>query len=97
MIYLLDTNAWVVFLRNPHSPIVSRLRARRPDEIRVCSVVVAELYYIRHHLESRGAVIGPNDLQIAAIALANGCVLVSHNTKEFGRVPSLMLEDWELP
>src|SRR5216684_326138 len=27
---------------------------------------------IRHHLESQGAPIGPYDLQIAAIALANG-------------------------
>lgn len=28
---------------------------------------------IRHHLETRGTPIGPYDLQIAAIALANGC------------------------
>lgn len=27
MTYLLDTNVWVVFLRNPHSPVVSRRRA----------------------------------------------------------------------
>ena len=29
---------------------------------------------------------GPNDLLIAAIALANGVTLVTHNTGEFGRV-----------
>jgi tRNA(fMet)-specific endonuclease VapC len=45
MTYLLDTNVWVVFLRNPHSPVVSRLRVRRPADVCVCSVVVAELYY----------------------------------------------------
>jgi tRNA(fMet)-specific endonuclease VapC len=39
---------------------------------------------IRRHLESMGKVIGPLDLQIAAIALANGCTLVTHNTGEFG-------------
>lgn len=48
---------------------------------------------IRHHLESQGLPIG----QIAAIALANGCALVTHNTAEFSRVPGLLLEDWELP
>jgi len=41
--------------------------------------------------------IGPNDLMIAAIALANGLILVTHNTKEFGRVPGLKLEDWQIP
>lgn len=44
------------------------------------------------HLEARGAPIGPYDLQIAAIALANGCTLVTHNQTEFSRVQSLLLE-----
>jgi tRNA(fMet)-specific endonuclease VapC len=52
---------------------------------------------IRHHLESIGQMIGPLDLQIAAIALANDCTLVTHNTAEFGRVPGLMIEDWQVP
>ena len=52
---------------------------------------------IRRHLETLGATIGPFDLQIAAIALAHGYTLVTHNTQEFSRVPGLLLEDWELP
>ena len=52
---------------------------------------------VRRHLESLGAPIGPYDLLIAAIALANGCTLVTHNTNEFSRVPGLSLEDWEAP
>jgi tRNA(fMet)-specific endonuclease VapC len=58
----------------------------------------AEQYaVIRRHLEVLGATIGPYDLQIAAIALANGCTLVTHNTAEFGRIPGLPLEDWQQP
>ena len=36
-----------------------------------------------------------NDLIIAATALANGLTLVTHNTREFGRVEGLLIEDWE--
>ena len=45
-------------------------------------------------LESRGTPIGPNDLLIAAIAVANRLTLVTHNDREFGRVDELALEDW---
>ena len=51
---------------------------------------------IRALLASAGTPIGPYDLQIAAIALANNLTLVTHNTREFSRVPGLLLEDWEL-
>jgi tRNA(fMet)-specific endonuclease VapC len=106
----------------------------RPDEIRLCSVVVAELFFgafrspaqyqsrnlallatflplfvslpfddsaaevfgrIRADLTARGVIIGPYDLQIAAIALAQNLTLVTHNTREFGRVPGLQIEDWQ--
>jgi tRNA(fMet)-specific endonuclease VapC len=52
---------------------------------------------VRHHLESIGQLIGPLDLQIAAIALAHGCTLVTHNTAEFSRVPGLVIDDWQAP
>ena len=38
--------------------------------------------------------IGPLDTLIAAHALALGAVLVTHNTREFTRVPKLTVEDW---
>ncbi len=50
---------------------------------------------IRARLTRQGNLIGPYDLQIAAIALANGAVVVTHNTEEFGRVAGLEVEDWE--
>ncbi|MBI3822512.1 MAG: type II toxin-antitoxin system VapC family toxin [Planctomycetes bacterium] len=49
------------------------------------------------HLKALGQPIGPFDLMIAATALANKLVLVTHNTKEFSRVPGLTLEDWQTP
>jgi tRNA(fMet)-specific endonuclease VapC len=48
------------------------------------------------HLRRQGQLIGANDLMIAAIALAHGLTLVTHNTREFGRVPGLAIEDWEI-
>lgn len=50
---------------------------------------------IRSELSSKGTPIGPNDLIIASIALANGVTLVTHNTREFGRVDGLRFEDWQ--
>jgi tRNA(fMet)-specific endonuclease VapC len=50
----------------------------------------------RAALEKAGTPIGPNDMLIAAIALANHVILVTHTTREFGRVAGLVLEDWEI-
>ena len=50
---------------------------------------------IRASLAARGTPIGPYDVQIAAIALANNLTLVTHNTREFVRVEGLRIEDWE--
>jgi tRNA(fMet)-specific endonuclease VapC len=49
---------------------------------------------LRVGLEQRGALIGGNDLLVAAQALALGLILVTHNTREFARIPSLKVEDW---
>lgn len=51
---------------------------------------------IRADLARKGTPIGPYDLQIAAIAIANDCILVTHNTGEFSRIAGLKLEDWEI-
>ena len=134
MIYLLDSNVWIGLIRKSSPALAARfLAVAGSADLRVCSVVVAELWHgcarsakpaanraalealiapfpslpfddaaadqfvtIRRHLESLGQVIGPYDLQIAAIAVANGCVLVTHNTGEFSRVPGLTIEDWQV-
>jgi len=56
----------------------------------------ADLRYaeLRITLERAGTPIGPNDMLIAAHALALDLVLVTGNIREFGRVPMLNAVDW---
>ena len=49
---------------------------------------------VRANLEGPGERIGAYDLLIAGIALARGCVVVTHNVREFGRITDLRVEDW---
>jgi tRNA(fMet)-specific endonuclease VapC len=49
---------------------------------------------IRSTLERAGTPIGPNDLFIAAHALALDLTLVTANVREFSRVPGLRVENW---
>lgn len=133
MIYLLDTNVCVQYLNGRSEAIRERIQQTDADDIAVCSIVKAELFYgahrsqhpertlarqqqflnlflslpfddeaamvygrIRADLAAQGTPIGSNDMQIAAIALANDLTLVTHNTGEFSRVSGLRLEDWEI-
>ncbi|MEX1027919.1 MAG: type II toxin-antitoxin system VapC family toxin [Candidatus Paceibacterota bacterium] len=52
---------------------------------------------LRHELELAGTIIGPYDLQIAAICLRHRLILVTNNLGEFSRVSGLLLEDWLNP
>jgi len=132
MTYLLDTNTCIELLNERDTPIALKLVSVSANEVRLCSVVKAELYHgaykssrreanldlltrffqrfeslsfddiaaehygrLRSVLQKQGILIGPNDLLIASIALANNITLVTHNTAEFGRVPGLQMEDWQ--
>ena len=55
------------------------------------AAVYAEL---RHNLEIAGLIIGPYDLQIAAICRLYGLTLITSNTREFSRITALQIEDW---
>jgi len=50
--------------------------------------------HIRTNLEKAGTPLGSNDLMIASITIAENGILVTHNTKEFERIPELEIVDW---
>lgn len=132
MTYLLDTNFCIELLNHKESSAARKLASVSPQDVRLCSVVKAELYHgayksgresnlklirsffslfeslafddhsaetygtLRTALEKSGNIIGPNDLLIASIALANNVTIITHNTSEFSRIPNLSIEDWQI-
>ena len=49
---------------------------------------------VRAMLHIRSTPIGPYDVQIAGIALANSLTIVTRNVREFSKVPQLKVENW---
>jgi tRNA(fMet)-specific endonuclease VapC len=49
---------------------------------------------IRAEKEKLGQSVSPLDLQIAAIAKANGCILVTGNIRHFESIPGLEIQNW---
>jgi tRNA(fMet)-specific endonuclease VapC len=45
MQYLLDTNAWIVYLKDPNSSIRAKLASISPQQVVTCSVVLSELLH----------------------------------------------------
>lgn len=54
-------------------------------------------YYgeIRANLRRQGTPIGPNDLFIAAHAIAENATLITNNTREFKRIENLKIISWQ--
>jgi tRNA(fMet)-specific endonuclease VapC len=50
---------------------------------------------LRAMLAAAGMPIGPYDVLIAGQAVARGLTLITHNIREFQRISSLSVEDWE--
>jgi tRNA(fMet)-specific endonuclease VapC len=74
-------------------PVIELLLQQLP--LLVWSSEAADQYgLLKAHLKLAGAPIGELDTQIAAHALADKLVLVTHNTKHFENVQGLQLEDW---
>ena len=65
--------------------------------LEVLPFTVAGAYHfgrIRAELRGVGQPIGPYDMMIAGHARSAGLILVTNNTKEFTRVPGLIIENW---
>jgi tRNA(fMet)-specific endonuclease VapC len=69
---------------------VQRLDAILPWD----ATAVDETAHIRQYLTANGIPISHNDAAIAGHALSQDCILVTHNMREFQRVPRLIAEDW---
>jgi len=66
-----------------------------PLEVADFDSAAAETYgAVRAALELAGTSIGPLDTLIGAHALSLGLVLVTHNSREFRRIPGLKTADW---
>ena len=83
-----------------HAP-VSTLRDQRAQRLLdffgllpLDAEVAASYGTVRADLRRAGTPIGPNDLWLAAQALAHGLTMVTRNTREFKRVKGLKVEDW---
>ena len=80
---------------NPEKNRLLTERFLAPYEIVPFGAACAHAYgLIRNQLRKDGTPIGPNDLLIAATAIANQAVLVSNNASEFARVKGLRFESW---
>lgn len=127
----LDSNTCIDAMRGTRPEVKIRLQAHTPAEVKIASIVEAELLLgaeksrrrdeameivgeflspyeivafgdsaareyarIRAELESKGTPIGPNDLVLAATVLAERGTLITHNTREFQRIPGLRIADW---
>lgn len=83
--------------RRRKSEVLSRRVEQLLDSLAVLPMdEPADEHYadIRTALETAGTPIGSHDLFIAAHARSRGLTLVTHNTREFKRVPGLRVEDW---
>ena len=75
-------------------PQLDAFLARIAGVVAVTDAMLSAHARVRAQLEATGNLIGPNDLWIAAQALAEDALLVSDKVREFKRVPGLRLENW---
>jgi tRNA(fMet)-specific endonuclease VapC len=71
---------------------IDRLEFERLDYTTHDALVAGDL---RAVLAAKGTPISPYDVLIAGQAFARDLTVVTHNTREFSRVPGLRVEDWQ--
>ena len=92
----LDYGAEKARLRGELRPIQRLTRLRQAITATSFDQSAATAYgHLRSDLERRGLTIGSLDMLVAAHALALGAAIVTHNVREFSRIPGLVVEDWQ--
>jgi predicted nucleic acid-binding protein len=94
-------------LHGVHRASEPQVRARRAAYVEAIlerfPLLPVELATARAHaqvwatLAAAGAMIGPHDLWLAATCIAHGLAMVTANSREFARVPGLLVEVWADP
>ncbi|MFC0634268.1 type II toxin-antitoxin system VapC family toxin [Brevundimonas balnearis] len=83
--------------RRVHPTHMDRLRTFLQGGVAILDFDADDAWFageLRASMERQGGPIGPYDTLIAAQALRRDLTLVTANTREFGRVPALKLENW---
>ena len=106
-LYLLDTDICAFVLRRSSAALLERIQSVPLAQQAISVVTYAELLYgvqvsskarhyaeIRADLKKKGAMIGANDLMIAAHARSLAAIVVTNNIKDFGRIKGLAVENW---
>lgn len=91
-------------LHGVHRAKQPHIRAKRAASVEgmlsIFSILDVDLLTARTHsriwaeLESKGQIIGPHDLWLAATCIAHGLIMVTANVREFSRVPGIDVETW---
>ncbi len=91
-------------LHGVHRAKQAHIRAKRSASVEgmlnIFSILEIDLLTARTHsriwaeLESKGQIIGPHDLWLAATCIAHGLTMVTANVREFDRVPGINVETW---
>ena len=80
------------------TPRLKFLRAAIPaieDFDEQAAIRAAEVRASLEMMRPNAQPIGPYDVLLAGHALSMGAVFVTHNAREFVRVPGLLVEDWQ--
>jgi tRNA(fMet)-specific endonuclease VapC len=98
-IALAELYDWALRRSDPASALagVDKMLLHEVATIDFDSDCAKEAGRLRVELRQQGIAVAALDLLIASVALLYDLTLVTHNTKDFQKIPGLRLEDWLTP